>query len=231
MICVNDVGCETGCRVSYQRSMEMKYTKCLWVVFLLALGCSPGATERLGAAGERCGSNSDCRETLICNGVCLEPEQVSSSGDDPMDSTGSGEPGTEGFDVVCDQMCDVFEECGFAERDACNDVCINQYQYRPEFAQCLSELDCAELAAMEVCFEPEQQLEWCYQSCKRLLSCEESTDRCDAQSLDDLVLDCSTYCETDPDVQSYFIALGDFPCELLVNGIDVFFVLDDVCGG
>jgi hypothetical protein len=77
---------------------------CLGVLWLCA-GCAEPGEARLGASGEVCQADNDCRQELLCvRQLCRAPEETPLLYD-------------------CSQLCEYLEECNIEASDVCQEQC------------------------------------------------------------------------------------------------------------
>jgi hypothetical protein len=105
-----------------------------------AWGCVEGGEERLGADGEVCRADGDCREPLLCI------RQLCRAEEDELQL------------YQCDQVCAWLDQCGVESREVCQGECAEDTadwsaQEFNRFGRCLFGQSCEALrAAPEGCF-------------------------------------------------------------------------------
>ena len=125
---------------------------------VLALaGCGADDASRLGAEGESCFDDLDCREPLFCSSaVCTGSSSGTSNGSTSETSNGSTTSTSNGDTnngfIGCGAICDVLVDCldGDLDPDECNSGCqVSVSEWTDDevedFTECVFESSCPEI--------------------------------------------------------------------------------------
>jgi hypothetical protein len=132
-----------------------------------ALACAPGSGSKLGAQGEICYQDDDCRPSLLCErNLCVSSDGDDNSGNNGGSNNGGNNAGNNGFNnsfnnaglnnvvtsPTCETTCAHLDACRLTDPDSCVAECRDSLDNLPDrLAQdvlaCIEDQSCDELQA------------------------------------------------------------------------------------